>query len=79
MQKFWMVMGLNSPQTSKRHYDYLKAVKEAERLVKQERKIFFLLEAVGYCSPKEIPVEWANYFEQPRITIEEAGKDNHES
>ena len=28
---------------------------------------------------KEIPVEWANDFEQKMITIEEAGKDNYES
>ena len=64
MQKFWMVIGENSPRTSKRHYNYPEAFNEVERLVKQEHKTFFLLEAVEYCSPKEIPVEWANYFEK---------------
>ena len=61
MRKFWMVIGENSLQTSKRHYNYPEAFNEVERLARQERKTFFLLEAVEYC---KFPVEWLGIWEE---------------
>ena len=65
MRKFWMVIGLKSTQTSKRHYTYPEAFNEAERLVKQTGEIFILLEAMEYCGPKEILVEWQDLKRAP--------------
>lgn len=65
MRKFWMVIGLKSPQTSKRHYVYSEAIAEVERLVKHTNEAFYLLEAREYCRPKEILVEWQDLKSAP--------------
>lgn len=57
-RKFWMVIGYDSPSTSKRHYDKEEAENEVERLVRKDNKSFILLEAMECCDPREMPVLW---------------------
>jgi len=58
MEGFFMVIGENSPSTSKRHKTVIEAGKEAARLCKKEKQPFFLLQTINYCTVKPEPVEW---------------------
>lgn len=40
------------------HDNVLNAKAEAERLTQKERKSFIVIQEIGFCRPKDKPVEW---------------------
>jgi hypothetical protein len=63
MTKFWMVIrgdGEGSATSAKRHYSFVDARNEAERLARKEGVPFYVLEAIGRCevATPVPPVNW---------------------
>ena len=58
-KRFWMCL-IDGCITGckQRHYNYEEARKEAERLVNKEGKGVVILEAVEYCRPPILSLEW---------------------
>lgn len=61
MDCFWMVIrasGRGSEQTQKRHAGLKEAKEEAERLTRECKVDFVILQAVEVCLTPKAPVEW---------------------
>ena len=52
-----MVIAEDGKSTSERHYSNEAAVEEANRLVKKENKVFYVLRTIGAFGPVKNPVE----------------------
>ena len=57
-KKFWMVLRDNPGSGAHIRHDTLRSAKEeAARLCERERARFFVLRAVEFVQPKEMPIE----------------------
>ncbi len=57
--KFWAVWRINGGGTpQKRHETKESAIKEANRLARQEHDAYYVLEVVGIVKPVEQPLEF---------------------
>ena len=57
IKPFCMVIAEDGESTSARHYSTEEAVTEADRLVKKENKVFYVLRVIGAFGPVKNPVE----------------------
>ena len=65
MGRFWLVWNPAGRSPSHRHKSIEDAVKEAERLARQEPgQRFIVLEALRMCQVPELPIKWSE-LEEP--------------